>query len=80
MRISRDRDSWKAHGILRRDFRHTHDGPDEMPHRSPSKPKQWCRGKVGRAHVPGRVPGKFYDHDACVACGKRLAYYWRPWR
>jgi hypothetical protein len=28
MRLKEDTDSWKAGGIIRRDFRHTHDGPE----------------------------------------------------
>ena len=32
MRISEDTDSWKAGGVLRRDFRHTHNGPEVPIH------------------------------------------------
>lgn len=80
MRISRDRDSWKARGILRRDFRHSHDGPEAAPHRSKPKPKQWCRGIEGRLHVPVFVLRTFCDQTVCDACGKVLAWHWRPWR
>ena len=29
----KDPDSWGYSGVKRRDFQHTHDGPEEMPHK-----------------------------------------------
>lgn len=66
-RISQDDDSWKAGGVKRRDFRHTHeDGHEAEPEPEidgwglPKHPttksakkntKKWCKGVVGREHV-----------------------------
>jgi hypothetical protein len=83
MRISQDDNSWKASGVKRRDFSHTHNGPDVAPSgKSKYKDtKRWCRGKVGREHV--WVPNEKYaryEHTSfwhvfslavkCENCGK----------
>ena len=79
MRLSKDKDSWKASGVIRRDFRSEHGGPEVPPHRRKrtKDSKRFCRGKPGRQHIPVRIPGRWYDHDACRLCGKKLAWYWK---
>lgn len=54
--ISEDNDSWAAGGIKRRDFRHSHDGPEELPARGVSKKKRkphfkGCPERGGGAHI-----------------------------
>lgn len=54
--IKEDNDSWAAGGIIRRDFRHSHDGPEELPARGLSKKKKkphykGCPERNGGAHV-----------------------------
>ncbi len=44
-------DSWHAGGVKRRDFRHTHNGPEITgAPKKRSKSKRWCKGKEGREH------------------------------
>jgi hypothetical protein len=51
MRVSQDSSSWKAGGVLRRDFRHSHDGPEVARHRRRrGNTRRWCRGEIGRDH------------------------------
>jgi hypothetical protein len=80
MRISQDKDSWRAGGILRRDFRHTHGEPEVPQYKGkPKNGKRWCRGKVGREHQPMWTEWDRWNfrHEVCAACGKRLTYQWR---
>lgn len=82
--LAEDKDSWRASGILRRDFRHTH-GEPEVPrhrrHRSRNS-RKWCRRKVGRAHGPlvhvTRNGGRSAV-DVCSTCGKQVNWYWYGW-
>lgn len=58
MRISQDTDSWKASGILRRDFRHTLGEPEVERHKGkkkskPGKPRQ----RINHRHVYVDVTG-----------------------
>lgn len=43
-------DSWKARGLIKRDFQHDHSGPEELPHRKKGKGKKFCIRNKG-AHV-----------------------------
>lgn len=54
-RISQDASSWRASGIIRRDFRHTHDGPEVITRSSSS-------GKKGHARTSGRG-NKAHKHE-----------------
>ena len=87
----KDPDSWQARSNKRRDFRHTHDGPETSRHRGKRKnTKKWCKGKVGVKHdfkpTPWRVPGGYSDMfivDRCDNCGREInvrpvSRYW-PW-
>lgn len=59
MRISRDPDSYRAEGVLRRDFRSSRGEPDVPRHVPATKRKdgrRWCRGHEGREHVAVLVP------------------------
>jgi hypothetical protein len=57
--LKEDSDSWAAGGVKRRDFRHSHDGPEEIPIRGKRskgrKPKaKGCPARVGeekKAHI-----------------------------
>lgn len=48
-------DSWSYGGVKRRDFRSDSSGPEEIPHRSPSKktkrPRKGCPENGNKAHV-----------------------------
>jgi hypothetical protein len=48
-------DNWNARGIIRRDFRHSHDGPEVIRHRKKKNKKAYkrkgCPGNNGGAHV-----------------------------
>jgi hypothetical protein len=51
MRISSDSSSWKASGVIRRDVRASHDGPEvPRPPRAAKDTRRWCRGIPGREH------------------------------
>jgi hypothetical protein len=78
-----DDSSWKASGIKRRDFRHTHGGPNTPKGRGKRKnTKQWCKGKVGTPHILQHQQHPKYPKwshvDLCVECGKEVKYYWLP--
>src|SRR5688572_26035319 len=86
MKISEDKDSWKAGGILRRDFRHTHDEPEEIPHKKKGnhKANKWCRKKVGQEHDYSQTQINQYRkmrsiYKICSRCGKRddKSYRWQ---
>ncbi len=49
MRIKEDSDSWRAGGILKRDFKHDHSEPAIKFHSSKDT-RKLCRGKVGIKH------------------------------
>lgn len=75
-------DSWKARGLIKRDFQHSHDGPEEIPHRSnKSDKKQWCRRKEGRVHDFSEKVETQYGpkmkrvYHVCVACGKHKEWW-----
>ena len=77
MRISKDKDSWKASGVIRRDFRRSHDGPEVIRSRNKRKNlKRWCRGKEGKEHdfvvVPKRYEYSWFTSTkyVCTVCGK----------
>ena len=76
--LSEDSDSWKAGGVIRRDFRATKDGP-EVPKPGKNKRKnlkRWCRGKEGKEHKWIIIRREFsfganvFLHDKCSECGK----------
>lgn len=48
MRLSAERDGWHADGVIRRDFRHTHDGP-EVPRRAKNRRKN-IKGCLAKGH------------------------------
>lgn len=78
MRISEDAGSWRARGIIRRDFRHTHGDPEVPRHRSTRKksgkkktPRQACK------HVWVEVS---YDEYLRYADRTYWRWYWYPSR
>ena len=78
--LSEDDSSWKASGVRRRDFRHSHDGP-EVSGPKRKNTRKWCKGVVGREHsfVVTSV-GRFGNHliDKCEVCGKETSHRWDP--
>jgi hypothetical protein len=56
MRLSQGRDSWKASGVLRRDYRSTKDGPEitQPPRTKHSTPKVVCTLSPSQVHEPER--------------------------
>jgi len=73
MRIKENSDSWRASGILKRDFKHDHSEPIAK-FRSSKNTHKWCRGKVGVKHdVIWRVEKGFfgkYKTGKCLQCGR----------
>ncbi len=65
--------------IRRREFRHSHDGPEALPHVSHKDTKRWCRGKVGREHVNALVRHFGIANDfmveTCQRCGRRGRWF-----
>lgn len=58
MRISQDTDSWKASGVLRRDFRHTLGEPEVERHKGKKTPKpRKARKPFSHKHVFVDVTG-----------------------
>ncbi len=50
-RIRKDKTSWKASSVIKRDFQHSHNGPNEMPPpRRKKNKRKWCKGKKGVKH------------------------------
>ncbi len=77
---------WKAGGLKKRDAQHTKT-EETSPGRGKKKDtKRWCKGKVGRVHIPGcRKEYMTLSHDKqlflgyqkfCITCGKELDF-WR---
>lgn len=64
MRISQDHSSWRARGILRRDFRHTHDEPEVTKYKVKKRKKkaQEPRTKPTCKHVWVEVEYEEYKH------------------
>ena len=52
---------------------------ESPPHRSKKNTKRWCKGKVGREHVPGewgtRRGMHYWWEKPCQNCGKILDYH-----
>ncbi len=74
MRIKEDSNSWRAGGILKRDFKHDHSEPIARFH-SNKNTRKWCRGKVGVKHeviwrVEQGVFGRVYKTGKCLHCGR----------
>jgi len=88
--LKEDSHSWKAHGVIRKDFRSNHGGawvsgdfrdPEVPKHQRKRKNrKKWCRGKPGREHNVEHIPYPAYGYgphlDVCITCGKHIKYYW----
>lgn len=53
MKLSADKTTYRASGIMVRDARHVHNGP-EAPRavRGKKDRKRWCGGHIGREHKP----------------------------
>ena len=87
MRLSQVTTNYRASGLIKRDARHVHNGP-EVPRRVRAKKdrKRWCGGHVGREHKP-KCMAKRFDRPsfnwyvlACTECGKELASYFPMFR
>lgn len=83
MRLSCDKDSWRAGGVICRDARHDKSQPSRPGRASKKKKdtKRWCRGKAGVEHRPRwRQCRKAHFYErlvfACEACGKELDHWW----
>ena len=76
--LSEDSDSWKAGGIINRDARHTHNGP-EAPRYRKLKRRKTCKG--GKPHAFTKMVKHYrgwsdstdggWDVMACEICGKQ---------
>jgi len=56
VRLKEDSSSHRASGVIARDARHVHNGP-EVPRavRGKKDRKRWCGGKEGREHTPKNI-------------------------
>ncbi len=72
--------SWHARGVVVRDARHTHNGPQEPKLRSSKDTRTFCRGKRGVAHQLVVT----LDHSSpflpklvrhCSRCGKQFGIH-----
>lgn len=73
MRLSKDKTSWKAGGIIRRDFRNVKGEPEIEKPQNQRKTKKWCKGKPGVLHIKKWVKTKSANktyHYKCQECGK----------
>lgn len=75
--LAEDHDSWKASGLLRRDFRHTHNGPEVPRHRRrrSKAERKLCRGKY--PHDFALVERSRAWVETCKLCGKHGGYIWK---
>lgn len=78
-RVSKDKDSWAAGGVLRRDFRQDKSVDGVSGAGRKKNTKKWCKGKEGRPHVPVWTEAKgnyswAKEHPimevSCERCGK----------
>ena len=78
MRLSKDNSSWKAQGVLRRDFRNSNSGPEVEKPLNQRNTKKWCKGKPNISHVKKwvkRVDFKDFWNERCEKCGKIFDYW-----
>ena len=71
-------DSYVYRGVVKRDFKHSHDGPEVARHKS--KKKKGCKRNKYGPHEPGdewHYKASYYRYRACVHCGKELEYQWK---
>jgi hypothetical protein len=77
--------SWHARGVMVRDARHTHNGPQEPKLRSSKDTRTFCRGKRGVPHqlvvtldTSSIYLPKLVRH--CSRCGRQFGYhYTKSW-
>jgi hypothetical protein len=70
--------SWQAHGVVRRDAKHMHAGPETSGKGVSKDKKRYCRGKVGREHFPLVMISIKYVPTIvkyCVKCSKEFDRY-----
>lgn len=75
MRLKKDSSSWRASGIIKRDFKHDHSQPTRGHFHNSKDTRKWCKGKVGKLHNYQRaLKWEFGTHkyyvDKCANCGK----------
>lgn len=86
----KDDNSWNYSGVKRRDFQHTHDGPEEMPHKK--KSKKAGRKKSRCEHSYKVIEERTWAYRAghaqrmivlhCKKCGKKqyeITYIHEEW-
>jgi hypothetical protein len=78
--MSKDKDpnSWGYGGVRRRDFQHTHDGPEELPPKKKAKKKKVERCKHNYEFVSeiswpswNDRADRIYRKYECSLCGKK---------
>lgn len=82
MRLSKDKSSWRAGGIIRRDARNAKDMVEVAKTRNSKDTKRWCRGKKGVNHKLAWARGRLYGStqwwdQRCELCHKKFDYWVR---
>jgi hypothetical protein len=83
--LSRDGTTdYHAHGVIVRDARHCHNGPEVTGIGGAKNTKRWCRGKPRRQHVlvvriieKGTGLPSLVRH--CTECGREFGVWYGPW-
>lgn len=73
-----DVDSWSYSGTKKKDFRHSHDGPEVTGPPKPKRNNKKCKRNKGGPHIPGDwiLHEHGWAHKDCIYCGKHLEYMW----
>jgi len=74
MRLKEDNRSWRAGGIIKRDYRHDHSDDLRYYHIHKST-RKWCKGVKGQKHNYEKKIKEFIgnyqiDIEKCSRCGK----------
>lgn len=71
-----DKSSWKYSGIMRRDFRHIHGEPEELPHKKKAVKHDHAHCEH---HYVETLRNDRFVRTKCTLCGKRDTRYLWNW-
>lgn len=75
MRLKKDHNSYRASGIIKRDFKHDESQPIRENFHKKKNTRRWCKGKVGIEHdykkaIKWQIGNHKYYVSKCIHCGK----------